>query len=32
MREGLVVVLIPPLAALALGVFLAWAIRRFGQR
>ncbi len=32
LREGLVVVLVPPLAALALGVFLAWAIRKFGRR
>ena len=32
LREGVAVVLIPPLAALALGVFLAWAIRRFGRR
>ena len=31
LREGLAVVLMPPLAALALGVFLAWAIRKFGR-
>jgi hypothetical protein len=32
LQESLVVVLIPPLAALASGVFLVWGTRKFGSR